>query len=506
MPAGSAPDQPFAFKVQYNGDKVQFPYAIYSYEVLKDGASVETRTAPVDVAGRNFTVTLKDGESTVINTLPVGSYTITEADYTMQDFAAVEPQTVAITADHTSEAVFHNRYTSYTGDLTVSKTVTKEYHDVPAEHEYHFGLVFTPDAAAMFRERAYTYAVTDSDGTVISEGSGTVAAGADSHTIDFMLEDGQSVTFTDLPVGSYAVTETIVNGSAEDYNVYINDTLSETLIAEGEIAGEQMAVAAFKNEYKRHYGNLQITKHIDSDGNISTIDKVEEFLFYVQLEDTAYDGTVTAKFSGTEDIRPDELITITDGELQVPLADGETVLLEALPAVPVTVTEADYSQQGYEETISYDNETKTIPRDGLLQVECINRYPVKYGTITVTKTVSNLSAVPRGDSQSFIFRISGGNANQKVNMDVVIDLADIRAGGGTASVTIENVPLGTYTITEDTSWSWRYTCTSGATESVMLNADILTGTAAFTNRYDTNTWLTDSDSADNRFIKSTKNS
>lgn len=75
-------------------------------------------------------------------------------------------------------------------------------------------------------------------------------------------------------------------------------------------------------------------------------------------------------------------------------------------------------------------------------------------TITKTGTINTYDA-----NQSFIFRVTGPNG---FSLDVVIN--------GTGSVTIKDLPIGTYTVTEITEWSWRYTPDGGAEKSVTLGA------------------------------------
>lgn len=75
-------------------------------------------------------------------------------------------------------------------------------------------------------------------------------------------------------------------------------------------------------------------------------------------------------------------------------------------------------------------------------------------TITKTGTIN-----PYDTNQSFIFRVNGPN---NFSLDVVIN--------GTGSVTVKDLPIGTYTVTEITEWSWRYTPDGGAEKSVTLGA------------------------------------
>ena len=77
--------------------------------------------------------------------------------------------------------------------------------------------------------------------------------------------------------------------------------------------------------------------------------------------------------------------------------------------------------------------------------------------LTITKSVDS-SLDP---DQSFIFNVVGDNG---ISMKVVIK------GGG--SVTIKNLPIATYTVTEDQTWSWRYEATSGSGTSIKLGAGL----------------------------------
>lgn len=58
---------------------------------------------------------------------------------------------------------------------------------------------------------------------------------------------------------------------------------------------------------------------------------------------------------------------------------------------------------------------------------------------------------------------------------------------GNGGVTICELPVGTYTIAEDSGWSWRYTAACG--EAASLSADNPTGTITCTNSSTNNKWL-----------------
>lgn len=72
---------------------------------------------------------------------------------------------------------------------------------------------------------------------------------------------------------------------------------------------------------------------------------------------------------------------------------------------------------------------------------------VKYCTLTIDKSVTGLNT-SNDENQSFIFHVSGG-IKYPVDMDVCVI--------GSDSVTVGRLPIGNYTVTEKSGWSWRYT-------------------------------------------------
>ncbi len=79
------------------------------------------------------------------------------------------------------------------------------------------------------------------------------------------------------------------------------------------------------------------------------------------------------------------------------------------------------------------------------------------------------------ENQSFIFDVTGPNGYSK---RVVIK--------GTGSVTITGLEVGEYTVTEVTSWSWRYT--TGGSQKITLQGS-QTNAVSFTNNVSNSKWL-----------------
>ena len=94
--------------------------------------------------------------------------------------------------------------------------------------------------------------------------------------------------------------------------------------------------------------------------------------------------------------------------------------------------------------------------------------------LTIKKTGEKID-----QNQTFVFRVKG----EDVDMQVVIT--------GPNKQVIKNLPVGNYTITEDTSWSWKYTPVGSATQE--LKADGIkdgAATVTFVNENKGTNWLT----------------
>ena len=98
-------------------------------------------------------------------------------------------------------------------------------------------------------------------------------------------------------------------------------------------------------------------------------------------------------------------------------------------------------------------------------------------SLTISKTVTG-----QNNGQSFVFTVKDANGN-------VITTVAVKGG---ASKTITGLPIGTYTVTEDTQWSWQYDLTSGngVKKELKANAAEDHATAEFTNAYKGTNWLT----------------
>ena len=113
---------------------------------------------------------------------------------------------------------------------------------------------------------------------------------------------------------------------------------------------------------------------------------------------------------------------------------------------------------------------------------------VKSLSLKISKTYNNML----DPNQSAVFVVTGPNGT--FTFEVVIH--------GTGSVTINGLPVGSYTVTEKNTWTWRYADTIGQT--VILAKNDTTKTVSFTNTRNNPYWLTGGTWCDNRWIDGSK--
>lgn len=116
---------------------------------------------------------------------------------------------------------------------------------------------------------------------------------------------------------------------------------------------------------------------------------------------------------------------------------------------------------------------------------------VKTCSLTISKKVTG-----QNNGQSFVFTVKDTNGN-------VITTVAVKGG---ASKTITGLPIGPYTVTEDTQWSWQYDLTPGndVKKELKANAAEDHATAEFTNAYKGTNWLTSIAEVINKWISPTE--
>ena len=105
-------------------------------------------------------------------------------------------------------------------------------------------------------------------------------------------------------------------------------------------------------------------------------------------------------------------------------------------------------------------------------------YYAKFEPDVADLTITKSGAEDIDENQSFIFIVTGPN---NFSAKVVIQ--------GNDSVTIKGLKIGTYTVTEDTDWSWRYTPQDGNSQKIITLSATEPNTVTFTNKRSKGKWL-----------------
>lgn len=129
---------------------------------------------------------------------------------------------------------------------------------------------------------------------------------------------------------------------------------------------------------------------------------------------------------------------------------------------------------GADNKLTPQQSVKYGDRDGYGAATYYAKFERDVFDLTITKTGKNID-----QNQTFVFRVQG----EGVDMQVVIT--------GANEQVIKNLPVGEYTITEDTNWSWKYTPVDGATQE--LKSDSIhdgAATVTFENKNNGTNWLT----------------
>lgn len=98
-------------------------------------------------------------------------------------------------------------------------------------------------------------------------------------------------------------------------------------------------------------------------------------------------------------------------------------------------------------------------------------------SLTISKAVTGDGANP---NQTFVFDVK--DSTGKVVTTIVL-----KAGG---EKTITGLAVGTYTVTEDTNWSWSYSIVGDNNKTATLSSTMPSTTVAVTNHYNSHNWLT----------------
>ena len=254
-------------------------------------------------------------------------------------------------------------------------------------------------------------------------------------------------------------------------------------------------------------GSLKIVKTIVNENIYYPAPAGDEFIFIVTFsgeDEQDYTDLNYKIYNVTNETTAISSAKISSGETII-LKGGQYALIENVPVGAYSVTED--LKEGY--TITSTNASGSILTLKESVATFVNTYTYvpQNTSLTITKTGANTI----DENQSFIFNVKGtDDTTEGIELTVVVNIA----GGNTSgSVTINDLPIGTYTVTENNDWSWRYsvhsisgtivTDSSGNAGNVRLEADAGTNVITFSNKRDEIYWLSGDAYADNNFANTT---
>lgn len=156
-------------------------------------------------------------------------------------------------------------------------------------------------------------------------------------------------------------------------------------------------------------------------------------------------------------------------------ANGGTVSPEQTTTYTVTCTVSP-TQSGTYESVSEDA-TFTIT--------------VNTCSLTISKAVTGDGA---NQNQTFVFDVK--DSTGKLVTTIVLK--------NNESKTITGLAVGTYTVTEDTNWSWSYDVLGGNNKTATLSSTTTSATVAVTNHYNSHNWLTSIADVINKWVSATQ--
>ena len=427
--------------------------------------------------------------------LPNGSYSVTENEYPRYVQSQRTVTDLVIPGEEAPTVVFTNALIRPTGSLYLEKELVaaEGYHEpLPEDTEFSFLIELTevPPERVTIQLRN-----SDLSTATVHMVNGKFAV---------RLRAGQHVVISGLPIGGYRITEATVPHYANSFShriggAWVPQPVTSTpdgqMYTDIAVLADAQSEVLCTNTYPVNRTELIIQKLVTKEYDRDTLPG-GSFTFTVTLAETDLDSYAYTVWnaSGTE-IRSGT-VTVTDKRLSLSLEAGQYVVIEHMPVCGYTVEETvsgDYrpSYQVYQSQTDEDapqTEQLIASGDGAIvsrtfvagkteKVVFTNEYKKHLGQLTITKTVNGNADA--GDT--FLFHIYKGEGESKQKlMDVTIQ--------GQGSVTVYDLPFGTYTVVEDDAWSWRYT-TADASKTAELTMDTLAAEVGFANTYHDNQWL-----------------
>lgn len=116
-------------------------------------------------------------------------------------------------------------------------------------------------------------------------------------------------------------------------------------------------------------------------------------------------------------------------------------------------------------------------------------YYAKFEKAVADLTIEKSGAEDIDENQSFIFNVKGTDDNTN-DIDLTVTIL------GNGKLTVKDLPIGSYTVTEQMDWSWRYTTTNEITKEIKVDES---NYVRFVNERMNGKWLSGDSYKENKF-------
>lgn len=384
---------------------------------LLDNVDIKVTVIPV-AGGNTQTITLNKANNwrSGAITLPVGSYTISEAQimvngYTHKEaeFGSISGQVsdggnnslaavVQITADQTSavNVVLTNTMERQTGSLTITKAFKFEKDSELTEAKFANIDVLVKHGGSLYQ------------------------------TVTLNAGNNWTVTLKDVPTGAYTVEEVTAAGAANTAHVD-NYGLRVVYSNQGNVVVTNSATPAemkITNEYSEHVGYIRVRKTFEQDADSLAAEKfINRIAILVLDEDGNLEGTayVSRNVGGTALIGP--------------LPVGTYKLVEV---VDKGAADSAYVE-GYALISTWDvaNDKVTVVENDTAEATVHNKYSRDKGSLTIKKVFEGCTDITKPEITVYVKQGDTTVRTVKLNR------------GNNWAMTLNDLPTGMYTVVED---------------------------------------------------------
>ncbi len=337
-----------------------------------------------------------------------------------------------------------------------------------------------------------------------------------SYVIEYYL-NGELLE--NLTENSHADLDSVITPSKTGEQVLTNAILTGSTINGKNYGGVALSIKARKDLDPQYKDCRNVLRLYYTTGTVS-VKKVVEFEKWEDLTDKEKEALFPNGYTAAFDLYDDTTL-VANASLTIDLNDyanktAVAVFMDATETAQPFHPKQNYSyrvverstddealQRIYKQETTYDAPSQEDAGAGLIHTDdratgsctVTNTYHLLLTTLTIQKK----GWQPIDENQTFVYRVEGADNITKGKVDLAVTIH------GNGSTTINNLPVGTYKVTEVESWSWRYTAGQSSVTVELKNP----GTVTFTNTRvkvgngDRWRWLNGSSWTDNRWLNGT---